>query len=378
MTDQRGGTRMWTTTDEQPEGRVVCTRERQSDDDQAVTVTFHGDSDAENEAETSAFCDSCNAEAFAPSLGERVEVFHEDGCLEQKTNPAQPDADEGEEKRERDWEAAYDDLGKSFLELGNVIIEVCATIGAEGEDLEPDEVLKHVLQRLEEALEKAQEPSPRKYLPQADTDAVMERLEEAIRALAEKGHGTLWVATTNAFTLLRSQRQEIEEIFGDYMRVRADRAALLDIKSTDGLSSSEWVMRTAKAEAEVKRLIQEDREEGGAALAELDAALRRADAAEAENIRLQGELEMSTGCLDLIREDLEAQGTDMSQTPPMMYNDAMRATFARKLLEGLENAKNGIERALANQADTAVQQEILHATLAAIAAQDQRKEGTAE
>ena len=54
---------------------------------------------------------------------------------------------------------------------------------------------------------------------------------------------------------------------------------------------------------------------------------------EKEVERLEGELEMSNGCLNLIREDLEAQGTDMSHTPPMMYNDAIRATFVRKMEE---------------------------------------------
>jgi len=29
-------------------------------------------------------------------------------------------------------------------------------------------------------------------------------------------------------------------------------------------------------------------------------------------------------CLGMIREDLEAYGVDMSATPPMMYNDALR------------------------------------------------------
>lgn len=29
-------------------------------------------------------------------------------------------------------------------------------------------------------------------------------------------------------------------------------------------------------------------------------------------------------CLQMVREDLEAYGVDMSATPPMMYNDALR------------------------------------------------------
>ena len=41
------------------------------------------------------------------------------------------------------------------------------------------------------------------------------------------------------------------------------------------------------------------------------------------------ELEMADGCLDMIREDLEAFGLDMDGCPPMMYNDALRNLVAR-------------------------------------------------
>ncbi len=50
----------------------------------------------------------------------------------------------------------------------------------------------------------------------------------------------------------------------------------------------------------------------------------RADLKEAKLNR-----EMADGCLGMIREALEALGTDMKHTPPMMYNDAMRSTIAR-------------------------------------------------
>ena len=85
------------------------------------------------------------------------------------TAPPPPEGD-GVDKRERDWEASYDDLGMSFLALGNIVIEVCASIrarpeGFETEDDVPDQLLAHVPQRLEDGLSEAEKPSPRKYLP---------------------------------------------------------------------------------------------------------------------------------------------------------------------------------------------------------------------
>jgi predicted amidophosphoribosyltransferase len=38
-------------------------------------------------------------------------------------------------------------------------------------------------------------------------------------------------------------------------------------------------------------------------------------------------------CLQMVREDLEAYGVDMSATPPMMYNDAMRSLVAKLALK---------------------------------------------
>ena len=65
----------------------------------------------------------------------------------------------------------------------------------------------------------------------------------------------------------------------------------------------------------------------------LDALAER----DAENTRLEretrdakNETEMADGCLAMIREDLETLGEDMSATPPMNYNDAMRAVWAKE------------------------------------------------
>lgn len=47
--------------------------------------------------------------------------------------------------------------------------------------------------------------------------------------------------------------------------------------------------------------------------------------------------EMADGCLDMIRETLEVTcGTKMDATPPMFYNDAIRATVARHRREAVE------------------------------------------
>ena len=39
------------------------------------------------------------------------------------------------------------------------------------------------------------------------------------------------------------------------------------------------------------------------------------------------DLEIANGCLVMIHDDLQAAGLDLSGTPPMMYNDAMRQVF---------------------------------------------------
>lgn len=71
-------------------------------------------------------------------------------------------------------------------------------------------------------------------------------------------------------------------------RLRQERANLLNLKTTEGLSAAEWQMRTANAEAEVKRL---QAEKGGVAAifgkwpgdesdAELEAVLYNREVAE--------------------------------------------------------------------------------------------------
>ena len=54
--------------------------------------------------------------------------------------------------------------------------------------------------------------------------------------------------------IVKEQQAELEQMGERYACAVKDRADLLGVKSTDGLSSSEWVMRTATAEAENKRL----------------------------------------------------------------------------------------------------------------------------
>jgi len=58
-----------------------------------------------------------------------------------------------------------------------------------------------------------------------------------------------------------------------------------------------------------------------------------------EIVGMRRELEMSDGCQSMIRDDLEALGKDTSRTPPMMYNDAMRATMGRLVKEATEKAE---------------------------------------
>jgi hypothetical protein len=48
--------------------------------------------------------------------------------------------------------------------------------------------------------------------------------------------------------------------------------------------------------------------------------------------------EMANGCLSMIRDDLHAFGIDMTATPPMFYNDAMRAALGKAYRQGKEEA----------------------------------------
>lgn len=58
--------------------------------------------------------------------------------------------------------------------------------------------------------------------------------------------------------LVELLRKENEQLHTTHDRLRRDRAEVLNVKTADGLTSSEWLMRTAKAEAEVKRLRAEN------------------------------------------------------------------------------------------------------------------------
>ena len=60
------------------------------------------------------------------------------------------------------------------------------------------------------------------------------------------------VKKSDATTLLAEKDAEIERLRGDNDRLRADRCALLEVQSVDGLLSSEWLMRTATAEKALK------------------------------------------------------------------------------------------------------------------------------
>lgn len=60
--------------------------------------------------------------------------------------------------------------------------------------------------------------------------------------------------------LVELLRKENEQLHVTRDRLRRERAEVLDVKTTDGLTSSEWLVRTAKAEAEAKRLRAESAE----------------------------------------------------------------------------------------------------------------------
>ena len=68
-------------------------------------------------------------------------------------------------------------------------------------------------------------------------------------------------AIVDALTLIHdlqvdasSEKRWADEYCAKYERPRADRRDVLSVTSTDGLSSSEWLLRRAKAEAENERL----------------------------------------------------------------------------------------------------------------------------
>jgi hypothetical protein len=67
------------------------------------------------------------------------------------------------------------------------------------------------------------------------------------------------------------------------------------------------------------------------------AALTAAEARGAQPTRQ--ELEMADGCLAMIREDLESFGIDMSKTPPMMYNDAVRRSWQMAEARGAQRER---------------------------------------
>lgn len=60
--------------------------------------------------------------------------------------------------------------------------------------------------------------------------------------------------------------------------------------------------------------------------------------------------EMGDGCLSMIYQDLVSMGTNMYATPPMFYNDAIRATVARHRREAVEEYKKSLEdKGLSNE-----------------------------
>jgi len=72
--------------------------------------------------------------------------------------------------------------------------------------------------------------------------------------------------------------------------------------------------------------------------------LKRCETTISEIERLRETLEMSDGCLDMIRERLEGWGTDMSRTPGMMYPEAIESTmyrFVQPLRVALEAISGG-------------------------------------
>ena len=68
-----------------------------------------------------------------------------------------------------------------------------------------------------------------------------------------------WLAfhVVDALTLFQSQKEEIE-------RLLTDRRDILNVKTTDGMTASEWVLRTGIVEREVEALLEGMREIEGA------------------------------------------------------------------------------------------------------------------
>ncbi len=58
-------------------------------------------------------------------------------------------------------------------------------------------------------------------------------------------------------------------------------------------------------------------------------------------------------CLDMVRRELEQQGTDMSAVPPMFYNDAVRNAILRKVKDCRNKASDELKILTVNHPKTA-------------------------
>jgi len=58
---------------------------------------------------------------------------------------------------------------------------------------------------------------------------------------------------------LQKAYARMTELEGHIMRLQRDRMVLLDVKTTEGLSASEWMMRTAEAEKRIGELKEDIR-----------------------------------------------------------------------------------------------------------------------
>ena len=83
-----------------------------------------------------------------------------------------------------------------------------------------------------------------------------------------------------------------------------------------------------KVEDVVLRVWETTRLKEAAALVQLYAAEGTKEL-KAEVKKWKAESEMADGCLDMIKNDLIACGEDMSATPPMAYNDALRCVVGK-------------------------------------------------
>lgn len=84
----------------------------------------------------------------------------------------------------------------------------------------------------------------------AQAQAALNRVYAAI----EEGKELAEVTLERDAALKRAEEAERErdEYADRYISARDDRAAVLNVKTTDGLTSSEWLMRTAVAERDLK------------------------------------------------------------------------------------------------------------------------------